>query len=262
MVFVGIFLTFISISSYHGGESYSDEILAYVERRPITRSLVLSFMRTFGEKNFDSALETIIDLFVVLEYASRQNIKIPQEQIDSIIEKLHMKDISSVEKELQRNGMTLQEYRDFIRAKRISDEIFFQLVGSNFITNKELQKFFIKNKEKIEKDFEKRFVFFLETSENDYNYDISRFKRLGWVRRDELSKIYDEAIFSKQTTGFCEIFEGNGRKIVFFVKEIKSPEFSEIKDDPNFRDYYIKEKYKEVFGTWVDVQKQKIFIKK
>jgi hypothetical protein len=173
-----------------------------------------------------------------------------------------MKDISSVEKELQRNGMTLQEYRDFIRAKRISDEIFFQLVGSNFITNKELQKFFIKNKEKIEKDFEKRFVFFLETSENDYNYDISRFKRLGWVRRDELSKIYDEAIFSKQTTGFCEIFEGNGRKIVFFVKEIKSPEFSEIKDDPNFRDYYIKEKYKEVFGTWVDVQKQKIFIKK
>lgn len=254
-LFFVIFLSIFSVSSYSNQIYYSDEVLAYVERRPITKSLVLAFMKNFGVANFEEALNTILDLFVILEFAERQNIKIPQEQIDSIIEKMHMKDIRAVEVDLLKSGLTLQEYRDLIKAKKIADEIFFQLVGVNFINHKELQKFFLKNKDKIQKDFERRFVLYKDG-------DMKNFGTLGWVRKGELNKVYEEAIFSLPSTGYSDVIGEDGKKVTFFVKEIKEVDFSELKDDPNFRDYYIKEKYKEVFGAWVDAQKQKIFLRK
>ncbi len=255
-LFFVIFLSVFSVSSYSNQIYYSDEVLAYVERRPITKSLVLAFMKNFGVSDFEEALNTILDLFVILEFAERQNIKIPNEQIDSIIEKMHMKDIRDVEVDLLKSGLTLQEYRDLIKAKKIADEIFFQLVGVNFINHNELQKFFLKNKDKIQKDFERRFVLYKEG-------DMKNFGTLGWVRKGELSKVYEEAIFSLPSTGYSEVIGEDGKKVTFFVKEIKKElDFSELKDDPNFRDYYIKEKYKEVFGAWVDAQKQKIFLRK
>jgi hypothetical protein len=255
-LFFVIFLSVFSVSSYSNQIYYSDEVLAYVERRPITKSLVLAFMKNFGVADFEEALNTILDLFVILEFAERQNIKIPQEKIDSIIEKMHMKDIRDVEVDLLKSGLTLQEYRDLIKAKKIADEIFFQLVGVNFINHNELQKFFLKNKDKIQKDFERRFVLYKEG-------DMKNFGTLGWVRKGELSKVYEEAIFSLPSTGYSEVIGEDGKKVTFFVKEIKKEvDFSELKDDPNFRDYYIKEKYKEVFGAWVDAQKQKIFLRK
>jgi hypothetical protein len=113
------FVVFLNVfSAYSEQIYYSDEILAYVERRPITRSLVLAFMKNFGDGDFEEALNTILDLFVILEFAERQNIKIPQEQIDSIIEKMHMKNIRAVEVDLLKSGLTLQEYRDLIKAKK------------------------------------------------------------------------------------------------------------------------------------------------
>lgn len=254
-LFFVIFLSVFSVSSYSNQIYYSDEVLAYVERRPITKSLVLAFMKNFGVADFEEALNTILDLFVILEFAERQNIKIPNEQIDSIIEKMHMKDIRAVEVDLLKSGLTLQEYRDLIKAKKIADEIFFQLVGVNFINHNELQKFFLKNKDKIQKDFERRFVLYKEG-------DMKNFGTLGWVRKGELNKVYEEAIFSLPSTGYSEVIGEDGKKVTFFVKEIKEVDFSELKDDPNFRDYYIKEKYKEVFGAWVDAQKQKIFLRK
>jgi hypothetical protein len=255
-LFFVIFLSVFSVSSYSNQIYYSDEVLAYVERRPITKSLVLAFMKNFGVADFEEALNTILDLFVILEFAERQNIKIPNEQIDSIIEKMHMKDVRDVEVDLLKSGLTLQEYRDLIKAKKIADEIFFQLVGVNFINHNELQKFFLKNKDKIQKDFERRFVLYKEG-------DMKNFGTLGWVRKGELSKVYEEAIFSLPSTGYSEVIGEDGKKVTFFVKEIKKElDFSELKDDPNFRDYYIKEKYKEVFGAWVDAQKQKIFLRK
>jgi hypothetical protein len=255
-LFFVIFLSVFSVSSYSNQIYYSDEVLAYVERRPITKSLVLAFMKNFRVDDFEEALNTILDLFVILEFAERQNIKIPNEQIDSIIEKMHMKDIRDVEVDLLKSGLTLQEYRDLIKAKKIADEIFFQLVGVNFINHNELQKFFLKNKDKIQKDFERRFVLYKEG-------DMKNFGTLGWVRRGELSKVYEEAIFSLPATGYSDVIGEDGKKVTFFVKEIKKElDFSELKDDPNFRDYYIKEKYKEVFGAWVDAQKQKIFLRK
>jgi hypothetical protein len=254
-LFFVIFLSVFSVSSYSNQIYYSDEVLAYVERRPITKSLVLAFMKNFGVSDFEEALNTILDLFVILEFAERQNIKIPNEQIDSIIEKMHMKDIRDVEVDLLKSGLTLQEYRDLIKAKKIADEIFFQLVGVNFINHNELQKFFLKNKDKIQKDFERRFVLYKEG-------DMKNFGTLGWVRKGELNKVYEEAIFSLPSTGYSDVIGEDGKKVTFFVKEIKEVDFSELKDDPNFRDYYIKEKYKEVFGAWVDAQKQKIFLRK
>jgi hypothetical protein len=255
-LFFVIFLSVFSVSSYSNQIYYSDEVLAYVERRPITKSLVLAFMKNFGVADFEEALNTILDLFVILEFAERQNIKIPNEQIDSIIEKMHMKDIRDVEVDLLKSGLTLQEYRDLIKAKKIADEIFFQLVGVNFINHNELQKFFLKNKDKIQKDFERRFVLYKEG-------DMKNFGTLGWVRKGELNKVYEEAIFSLPSTGYSDVIGEDGKKVTFFVKEIKKEvDFSELKDDPNFRDYYIKEKYKEVFGAWVDAQKQKIFLRK
>jgi len=254
-LFFVIFLNVFSVSSYSNQIYYSDEVLAYVERRPITKSLVLAFMKNFGVADFEEALNTILDLFVILEFAERQNIKIPNEQIDSIIEKMHMKDIRDVEVDLLKSGLTLQEYRDLIKAKKIADEIFFQLVGVNFINHNELQKFFLKNKDKIQKDFERRFVLYKEG-------DMKNFGTLGWVRKGELNKVYEEAIFSLPATGYSDVIGEDGKKVTFFVKEIKEVDFSELKDDPNFRDYYIKEKYKEVFGAWVDAQKQKIFLRK
>ncbi len=254
-LFFVVFLNVSPVISYSDQIYYSDEILAYVERRPITKSLVLAFMKNFGGGDFEETLNTILDLFVILEFAERQYIKIPKEQIDSIIEKMHMKDIRSVEFDLLKSGLTLQEYRDLIKAKKIADEIFFQLVGVNFINYNELQKFFLKNKDKIQKDFERRFVLYKE--ENMQNFSV-----LGWVKKGELNKVYDEAIFSLPSTGYSDVVGDDGKKVTFFVKEIKKVDFSELKDDPNFRDYYIKEKYKEVFGAWVDAQKQKIFIRK
>jgi hypothetical protein len=254
-LFFVIFLSVFSVSSYSNQIYYSDEVLAYVERRPITKSLVLAFMKNFGVSDFEEALNTILDLFVILEFAERQNIKIPNEQIDSIIEKMHMKDIRDVEVDLLKSGLTLQEYRDLIKAKKIADEIFFQLVGVNFINHNELQKFFLKNKDKIQKDFERRFVLYKDG-------DMKNFGTLGWVRKGELNKVYEEAIFSLPSTGYSDVIGEDGKKVTFFVKEIKEVDFSELKDDPNFRDYYIKEKYKEVFGAWVDAQKQKIFLRK
>jgi hypothetical protein len=91
---------------------------------------------------------------------------------------------------------------------------------------------------------------------------MQNFSPLGWVKKGELNKVYDEAIFSLPSTGYADVIDEEGKKVTFFIKEIKEVDFSELKDDPNFRDYYIKEKYKEVFGVWVDAQKAENIRKK
>lgn len=248
--------------------TYDDEVVGVVERKVITKSFVESVKDVFGFESHDDALDFIVNSYVILEFASKSGISLSRDEIDSLIEKIHRASIKDVENELLKKGITLDEYRNLIKAKKISDELFFYVVGVNFISDEEMLKFYNKNKDKIEKDFEKRYVLYREiknagekSKEKEQDlYNINDFSSLGWVRRGELMKQFDDAIFSIPSTGFSVINTDDGTKIIFFIKDIFKPDFSNLKDDPAFRDFYIRQKYKEVFERWVDAQKQKMFI--
>ncbi|GBD03286.1 Chaperone SurA [bacterium HR19] len=247
--------------------TYDDEVIGVVEKRVITKSFVESVKDVFGFESYDDALDFIVNSYVILEFASKSGISLSRDEIDSLIEKIHKASIKEVEYELLKKGITLDEYRNLIKAKKISDELFFYVVGVNFISDEEILKFYNKNKDKIEKDFEKRYVLYKEIKSSGEKsdtekrfYDVNEFSSLGWVRRGELMKQFDDAIFSLPSTGFSVINTDDGKKIIFFIKDIFKPDFSNLKDDPAFRDFYIKQKYKEVFERWVDAQKQKMFI--
>jgi|GEM_PF-859393 hypothetical protein len=265
---ITLFLIFCTFSHVRSANAYDDEVVGVVERRVITKSFVESVKDVFGFEGYDDALDFIVNSYVILEFASKSGISLSRDEIDSLIEKIHRASIKDVEYELLKKGMTLDEYRNLIKAKKISDELFFYVVGVNFISDEEILKFYNKNKDKIERNFEKRYVLYREikntgdkSKEKEENfYNISEFSSLGWVRRGELMKQFDDAIFSAPSTGFSVINTDDGTKIIFFIKDIFKPDFSNLKDDPAFRDFYIKQKYKEVFERWVDAQKQKMFI--
>ncbi len=269
---------------------YRDEVVAEVEGRPITLSFVRSIKDVFELKSEREALDFIIDSFVVLEYARKRKIYVDEEEINFIVEKMFGKPRKELEKDLMKKGILLSEFRDFIKARKISEMIFYQLTGGNFLTERELQTFYNKNREKIQRFFETRFVLFKEYDDEE-NYDrnygeedhshgeiefsgeiteqnsdamcgnLSKFREIGWVRKGELKKDFNDVIFSSPSTGCTSPLEDEGKKIIFFIKEIHRPKFEELKDNLDFRNFYIKEKYREVFERWLAVQRKKLFIK-
>jgi len=249
---------------------YEDEIIADVDGKPITRSFVKAVKDVFEIKSDKEAIDFIVDSYVILGYAKKKNIYVDDKEVDFIIEKTFGKSIKDVERDIIKKGLFISELKDFVRAKRISEIIFYQLTGGSFLTEKELKDFYEKNKERIEELFEMRFVLFYESDEVFKNAstgildtcDVSGFDEMGWVRRGELEKRFNDAIFSHSTTGcvFISSYE-DGKSVIFFIKAIKKPNFEELKDNLDFRNFYIKEKYKEVFERWLGVQRKKSSIR-
>lgn len=240
--------------------AYSDGVIAVVGNRPITKSLVEAVMKVFGEEDFQKAISFVIDSYIVLNYMESSNIQIPDREVEEIISRIKVEDIKE---ELNKLGMSYDEYKNFIKAKKIADQIFSELVGGAFITEQDMKKFYDQNEQDIIKLFERRFVYYIELIDEKSISDISvnDMKRIGWVRRGELMKQFDDTIFSLPNTGFISINSENGN-FMFFVSQIHSLSFSELKDDLNFREFYIKRKYKEVFESWLESQKKKQQIKR
>lgn len=239
--------------------AYSDGVIAVVGNRPITKSLVEAVMKVFGEQDFQNALSFVIDSYIILNYMDSSNIQIPDREVEEIISRIKVEDIKE---ELTKLGMNYDEYKNFIKAKKIADQIFSELVGGAFITEQDMKKFYDQNEQDITRAFERRFVYYIETDEKEIsNIPVNDMKQIGWVRRGELMKQFDDAIFSLPNTGLINISSENGN-FVFFVSQIYTPSFSELKDDLNFREFYIKSKYKEVFDLWLESQKKKQKIKR
>lgn len=262
------FLISFSLSLFTLATEYTDEIVATVGNKPITQSLVVSTMKVFNVQSEDEALDFIITSFIVLDYAAKRGINISDDEIEKNVLKLsEEEDRTSLENSLLSLGMTFDEYKDFAKARYIADQIFLELGGNLLITDQELYSFYQKWEEKIKKAFERRYVLYAEidsTQGKDKDYttheNIQKFKALGWIRRGELLPDFDKAIFSSPSTGFYSL-QKEGKTFIFFVKDINIPDFPYLKNTVEFREFYIREKYKEVFGRWVELQKQKISVK-
>ncbi len=243
---------------------YTDEIVAVVGNRPVSQSLVASVMKVFNIQDEDEALDFIITSFIVLDYASKRGINISDDEIEkNVLRFSKMEDRASFEKFLLSLGMTLDEYKNFAKARYIADQIFIELGGNFLISDQDLYSFYQKNEKKVREAFERRYVLYTEIDNiqgESKNNDIQNFRTLGWVRRGELLPDFENAIFSSTTTGICSL-QKEGKTFIFFVKDIDIPDFPYLKNTIEFREFYIREKYKEVFGKWVELQKQKISVK-
>ncbi len=258
-------------SSFLLSVSFSDEVVAVVDGEPIVKSFVSAVKVVFDLKDENEALDFVIDTLFVLKYAEKKlKYVVSDEEIDEIIRRMGVVDMKEFEFELLRAGMTLDEYRNFIKAKKISDMVFFELTGGGFVSDEELLKFYKERESEISQLFEMRYVLYKEfdadTGKEEFvihdelKLDLSEFSEMGWVRKGELKKEFDEPIFSLPSTGFTPMIISGGKKIIFFVSKIKKPDFSELKNKVDFRDYYIKIKYKEVFERWVGEGKKELFI--
>lgn len=253
-----LFTVSLCISYVYGAEQsedYSDEIIAVVEKRPITRSLVKAVMRVFEIESFDEALEFTVNAFVVLNYVDSVDFRSSESEQDD----LTFGRFQEMVRRLTVAGMSYEEYRDFIRARRFADQIFIELIGGPIVTEQDMKKFYDQNEQEIRKRFEKRFVYYREVKGGTGHSDL---RELGWVRRGELRADFDEVIFSLPTTGFSSHVTADGSSFVFLVAKIHTPTFAELKDDLAFREFYIKNRYKEVFETWLESQKRKQKVKR
>lgn len=233
----------------------SDEIVSVVGERPITKSIVESVMRVFGLQDFDQSLDFVINSYIILNYISSQSIQIQDREVEEIISK--MGKISDITRELENLGMSYDEYKDFIKARKFADQIFIELVGGAFITDQEMKKFYDQNEEEIRRAFERRFVYYQELTTDSLKPKIDDMKEIGWVRRGELKKDFDQAIFSLPNTGFTQSVSTDIGGVIFFISKISHSDFSELKDSLDFREFYVKTKYKEVFELWLEGQKKK-----
>lgn len=233
----------------------SDEIIAVVGERPVTKSIVESVIRVFGLQDFDQALDFVINSYIILNYISSQSIQVQDREIEEIISK--MGKISDITRELENLGMSYDEYKDFIKARKFADQIFIELVGGAFITDQEMKKFYDQNEEEIRRAFERRFVYYQELTDVSLKPKIDDMKEIGWVRRGELKKDFDQVIFSLPTTGFTQPVSTDGGELIFFISKISHSDFFELKDSLDFREFYVKTKYKEVFELWLEGQKRK-----
>lgn len=248
--------------------SWSDEVIAVVDGEPIVRSFVESVSYVFSLKDEKESLDFVIQNLVVLKYAESVKYTITDDEVDTIIKRISGGEIKRFELELARMGMTIDEYRNFVRAKRISDAIFLELTGGGFVSDEELLKFYSEHETEISKLFERRYILYrefdLDRSENfpgKVSPDLSEFSEIGWVRRGELRKDFDDVIFSLPSTGFTHPVFSDEHKIVFFIADIKRPNFSELRNNTDFRDYYISIKYKEVFERWINEKKRDMDIR-
>ena len=81
-----LFLLIIPINST--AYSYSDEVVAEVDGKPITLSFVRAIKDVFALPSEKAALDFIIDSYVVLEYAKRSKIHIDDDEIDFMMKKM------------------------------------------------------------------------------------------------------------------------------------------------------------------------------
>lgn len=236
-------------------EGYSDEILVVVGRRPITRSLVEAVMKVFNIEGFEEALEFTLNSFIIMNHMESSDFRISDSEVEEELSKIGR--LSNLRKELASMGMTYDEYKDFIKAKKFADHIFVELVGGTFVTDQEMKKFYDQNEQEIRKMFERRFVYYQEVLSGERKSDPSEMIKLGWVTRGELKKVFDDAIFSIPSTGFSSCVTADGSTFLFFVLDIYQPTFEELKDNIDFREFYVKSRYKEVFNRWLESMKAK-----
>ena len=262
--------------------SYSitvDRIVAVFEDRAITEQFVNSVNNVFfSGKDTNSALNFIIDSFVILGAAERFGVFANDAEVDSFIDKIYPENREEFERYIEENGMSLEEYKDFIKSKIVGDKIVMKISGIHMVTDDELRKFWVDNKHQFEE--RKVFHIFIPSEHKEIlrdivqriergvgvenpkrfaeNYSFSKSIDLGWVKRGELRKEFEKVIFSLKKGEFSSPVSYPPGYFIFFVEDIRLGDFRSSKTD--IKNTYIKKKYGEVLKEWVEGQKQHFYI--
>jgi len=95
-----------------------DETVAVVNGEPILLSDIKLYELLFGIKDFKEALQKLIDIYVVAQYAESKGLEIPSQKVSEIVENFAKSQGLSVEKlytELQRLGLGGAVFENFIK---------------------------------------------------------------------------------------------------------------------------------------------------
>ncbi len=95
----------------------ADETVAVVNGEPILFTDVKLYMLLFGERSFKKALDKLIDIYVVAQYAESKGLTIPQAKINEIVKTFAQKQGMTVEqlyKLLENEGLGGTVFQNFL----------------------------------------------------------------------------------------------------------------------------------------------------
>ncbi|WP_293445516.1 peptidylprolyl isomerase [Persephonella sp.] len=275
------------------------KVVAVVGNKKITEMDVQRYMKVLLPMNYyhrtltdeklkeirKKAIEALINRELLYYEAQKKGIKIPEKQVDDLIDQLAKKYKSkeNLEKLLKQTGVTLDQFRLELKKRLAIDKLLSKYVTVN-ITEKDLKEYYEKNKYKFKEPpaLKIRYIYikvdpskpkgrqiakeraekaYKEIKEGKdfgdvayrYSDDLSRIKggELGFVHRGRFDKPVEEVIYKLKKGQVSEIIE---TELGFHIVKVedKRPErlvpFEKIKDKlkKELEEKYRKEKFNQL----------------
>jgi tRNA nucleotidyltransferase/poly(A) polymerase len=134
-----------------------DGIIAVVNGEPILLSDVRLYQLLFGIKDFHKALDQLIDIYVVAQYAKSKGIEIPPQKLERILEHFAKTQHISVEKlyeELNKMGLGGSVFKNFLEKYNLYVAAIQIFVLKPLHENKDMLNLLLEQKSKTEPVYE------------------------------------------------------------------------------------------------------------
>ncbi len=298
---LGLFITAEAFQgfSWNIDPELKKKVVAVVGKEKITEMDVQRYMKVLLPMNYyhrtltdeklkeirKKAIEALINRELLYYEAQKKGIKIPEKQIDDLIDQLvkKYKSKENLEKLLKQTGVTLEQFRLELKKRLAIDKLLSKYVTVN-ITEKDLKEYYEKNKYKFKEPpaLKIRYIYikvdpskpkgrqiakeraekaYKEIKEGKdfgdvayrYSDDLSRIKggELGFVHRGRFDKPVEEVIYKLKKGQVSEIIE---TELGFHIVKVedKRPErlvpYEKIKDKlkKELEEKYRKEKFNQL----------------
>ena len=276
-----------------------DRIVAVVDREAITWSELYKRMefelsdmlqglnpperRQFIEKRQKEYLEKVIDTFVLLKEAEKENISVTEREIREALEQIRNKYNLTPEgfkEAVQRQGLTFDEYRRLLAEQIIINKLISYKISSNIVISEEEVAGFMKdNPDKSERSFLLREILIkkgkedklekvLEGLKEGIPFDIlaKRFSdsptardggRMGLFKESEMAVPIREALKGKGEGEYTDpIYTDKGIHILFVERILQPGMLTREKVVKELRE----KKFNEMYTRWLQEVRKKHFI--
>ena len=251
-----------------------DKVVASVNGEPILESELKVATLYYGSNNREKLLEKLIEINLLYQFLSSRGISIPDEKLDEIIlqvAKVNGKSVEEFAKELKDYGLTLKDFKDFIKKNLVATEgvkafLLRQIEVSEIeLELEKLKKGKVKTKKKIEvavipkekaveveKFIEKGNLNLKEIAQN-----LGGFYNVMTVEKGELKKSIESKVWRARKG---DIIFDEDEKNLYMVRVIKTIREYEGVDEEELKRKLLERKLKEAYRELIEKLKRNSLI--
>lgn len=251
-----------------------DKVVASVNGEPILESELKVATLYYGSNNREKLLEKLIEINLLYQFLSSRGISIPDEKLDEIIlqvAKANGKSVEEFAKELKDYGLTLKDFKDFIKKNLVATEgvkafLLRQIEVSEIeLELEKLKKGKVKTKKKIEvavipKEKATEVEKFIEKGNlnlKEIAQNLGGFYNVMTVEKGELKKSIESKVWRARKG---DIIFDEDEKNLYMVRVIKTIREYEGVDEEELKRKLLERKLKEAYRELIEKLKRNSLI--